>query len=52
MKISKLIPQLNLLLEQGNDLNLCIDYEDIELDDFEIIDNILNISQISKNDII
>ena len=48
MKISKLIPHLELLLEQGKDLNLCVDYEEIELDDFEIKDNILNIPRISK----
>ena len=48
MKISKLIPHLELLLEQGKDLNLCVDYEEIELDDFEIEDNILNIPRISK----
>ena len=48
MKISKLIPHLELLLEQSKDLNLCVDYEEIELDDFEIKDNILNIPRISK----
>lgn len=48
MKISKLIPHLELLLEQGEDLNLCVGYEEIELDDFEIKDNILNILRTPK----
>lgn len=48
MKISELIPHLELLIEQGHDLNICVDYKEITLDDFEIDDNVLNIPRISK----
>ena len=50
MLISELIPHLELLIEQGSDLNLCIDYKEITLDDFEIDYNVnvLNLPRISK----
>lgn len=48
MKISELIPHLELLIEQGHDLNICVDYKEITLDDFEIDDNILNIHGFQK----